>query len=107
MSRFDPIDGADYGACDDCGITLPTEQAAKDHRAATMSPGKSSHRTRASNPTRVDRIQSHVDGVVEDAISEALDDLRNEVGRANVTWDEIHEALKWHSEFADEWEKQS
>lgn len=107
MTRFDQKAGVDYGTCSACGIALATEQAASDHRDETMSPGRASHATRATNPTRAERIQSWVDETVYDAISEALDDLRNEVSRANASWDEVLGALKWHSDFADEWEKQS
>jgi ribosome-binding protein aMBF1 (putative translation factor) len=100
MSRFDPIEGADYGVCGDCGIPLSSEQAAKDHRTETMRPGASSHGTRATNPSRAERIQLFVDSTVEAAIEDALDEL----GGEDVSDAEIAEALGWHSEFADAWD---
>ena len=106
MTKFDPTPGVAYGECVTCGIVLETDDDAKAHRAATMGAGgRRSHSTRGVNPTREDRIQSWADGLVEDAISNALDNLRDEVARANVSWDEVYEALTWHSEFADEWKR--
>ena len=109
MGRFDPIEGADYGNCVTCGAVFVTRDDADKHRTETMdeSPIRRSHTTRGLNRTREERIQSWADDIVQDAISDAIDNLRDEVASANVSWDEVFEALRWHSDFADEWEKQS
>ncbi|MEV7827522.1 hypothetical protein [Microbacterium enclense] len=75
----------------------------------TMEPdehgNKRSHSTQATNPTREQRIRSLVDGIVQDAIEEALDNLQNEIARARISHDEVTAALGYYSDFADEWER--
>lgn len=105
MSRFDPRPGEDHGMCVDCGIPLATSVDAAAHRQATMAPGRSSHRTRATNPDRGDRIESHVDSVVERAISHALDELQGDIDRGLVTAEEIVGALWRHDEFLEAWKE--
>lgn len=107
MSRFDAREGEEYGVCVDCGVALATEDDARQHRIDTMPEGGRSHRTRGTNPTRAQRIQSFVDGVVENAIQQALDEVRSCINRGDLTADEATEALNWHSAFADAWDREA
>lgn len=103
--KYDQIEGVPYGRCVDCGIELATDADGIAHRAATMGPSGQgpSHSTRAENAPRAQRIQQMVDHTVYDAIEEALDKLRDEIDRGDVTADEVREALRWHSDFGDAW----
>lgn len=101
---YDPDPSKPYGRCLNCGLTLETEDHAKEHRRDTMAPGKASHLTRAENPPRYERIQNMVDDVVQGAIEDAIERLREEVARANVSSGEILGALAWYSSFSDAWE---
>lgn len=105
--RYDQIEGADYGVCVDCGLALVTEKAATEHRAETLAMARDSrsHRTRAGNPTRAQRIQSRVDSAVESAISDALDDLQGDVDAGHLTEAEVVEALNRYTAFLDEWNR--
>lgn len=107
MGRFDPREGEDYGACVDCGLALATNEDAKEHRTETMQPGRSSRRTRGTNPDRASRIQSHIDSTVEAAISDALDDLQGDIDSGHLTEEEVVAALGWYSDFADAWKEQN
>lgn len=107
MSRYDQKQGEKYGVCEKCGVNLGTEGEADVHMQETSaaSASRRSHTVRITNPTREMRIQSMVDDVVQDAIEEALDTLRDAQSRGDVSSDEITEALKWHSDFSNEWER--
>lgn len=109
MGRFDPREGEPHGRCVTCGIVLATEDDAAAHRTETFdtSTNRRSHTTSSTNPTRAQRIQSHVDSAVESAISDALDDLQGDIDSGHLTEDEIAEALRWHSDFADAWKEQN
>lgn len=107
MSRYDQRQDEKYGVCETCKVDLSTEGEADAHMKETgaASASRRSHTVRVTNPTREMRIQAMVDDVVQDAIEEALETLRDSQSRGDVTSDEITEALKWHSDFSDEWER--
>lgn len=105
--KYDQIEGVPYGHCADCGIELATDEDGAAHRAETMGPSGHgpSHRTRAENAPRAERVQRMVDHTVYDAIEEALDKIREEIDRGDVTTEEVREALRWHSDFSDAWDR--
>jgi hypothetical protein len=107
MSKYDQIAGDDYGTCVTCGVSLPTEQAARAHLNETLeaSPDRKSHTYRRHNPTREQRIQSMVASAVDDSIYDAIERLMEEVASGEVTEDEITKAIKFYGDFADEWER--
>lgn len=105
-TRFDPLPGEAYGSCVDCGISLATSDDADAHRRESYRNG-SSHTTRGTNPDRERRIQSHVNDVVSMAIADALDDLQGDIDNGHITEEEMVDALRWHSDFADAWKDNS
>lgn len=109
MTRFDPIPDQAYGLCADCKMELMTKEDAEAHMDETMASSgrrRQSHTIRATNPERERRIQSFVDGVVRDAIDDAMDELQNPVSRDLASSEEIEEALKWFgTEWSDAWNR--
>lgn len=107
MGRFDPIEGEPYGSCGTCGVTLQTSQDAAEHRKETLaaSADQRSHSSRGTNPDRAARIQSHVDGVIELAIYDALEELRSTIAHAHASEEEITEAISMYTDFANAWEE--
>lgn len=103
MSRFDPLPGHPYGECDDCGITLQTQADGREHMTAT-NPGLNqgpSHRISITNAPREDRIRGAVSSVVDDAITESMEDFERLVERDGVTAEELTAALASYPDFAD------
>jgi hypothetical protein len=101
--RFDPEEGKPYGHCTRCESKpeFATQKDAHDHLAAGEG-----HSVRITNPDRTHRIQSAVDDIVEDAIQSALEKVDEDIiRRYGATEEEVTEALKWHSDFADDWEE--
>lgn len=106
MSIFDPIEGADYGLCLNCGAKLVTETDASAHMHTTFEESKDKgHRVRVLNPSRARRIESRVSSLIDNAIQDALEEFYRLVERYQVSTEEIAEALRWHSEFADAWQE--
>lgn len=109
-TRYDQDPTANYGKCGTCGITLPTEQEAKQHMSATFQEAKAKggdrgHGIRAENPNRASRVQRSIDTIVEDAIYDAIRDIYDLVDADHITGEEVKESLKWHAGFADAWEE--
>jgi len=107
MSRFDPIPGQPYGECTNCGISLATQEEGREHMSATRPEAGqgSSHRIRITNQTREDRIRSAVAWVVDDAITESMEDLHRLVERDGATPEELTAALGAHPDFADAYDE--
>lgn len=110
MNIFDPIEGADYGLCADCGMKLPTQDEARAHmritfEEATPQGHSKGHRVRILNPDRASRIKSRVSSMVDDAIQDAMEEIYRLVERDQASTEEITEALSWHSDFADAWQE--
>ena len=104
MSRFDPIPDQPYGECSDCGISLATQADAREHMSATMPAAigvGSSHGVRVTNAPREDRIRRAVSFAVDDAITEAMDDIHRIVERDGATPEELTAALGSYPDFAD------
>ena len=102
-SRFDPIPGQPYGECTDCGVALQTQEEGREHMAATFSEAGQgpSHRIRITNPPRADRVRTAVNCAIDDAISEAMEDIHRIVERDGATPDELATALAAYPDFAD------
>lgn len=111
MSKFDQIEGQPYGKCNDCGVELIDKNAASAHTTETFEAakvkgvGQSSHGVRVQNDTRDGRIKSGVSQVVEDAITDAVDELWRLVDSGDATEEEVTAGLAFHSEFQDAWEE--
>lgn len=102
MSRFDPTPGQPYGECADCGTTLQTQTDSREHMAATRPEGQgSSHRVRVTNASRADRIRRAVADVVDDAITESMEDIDRLVERDGATAEEVAAELASYPDFAD------
>lgn len=107
MSKFDPTPGQPYGECSDCGISLETQADAREHMSATA-PGVglgSSHGVRVTNAPREDRIRRAVSYAVDDAITEAMEDIHRIVERDGATPDELTAALAAYPDFADAYDE--
>lgn len=107
MNRFDPRPDEPYGKCENCGLTLETEDDSRAHMQETYVSGLKSHRIAVKNPGRPSRVRSWVGGVISDAIDDAINNLRDEMSRGDVAAEEIGESLKWYSDFSDAWESRS
>lgn len=101
-----------YGKCIDCGVTLQTKEASRQHHMDTlpersdMNGQRVSHSTKVLNPPREDRLASHIARIVEDALDHANEDLEElEDLDGGYTIEEITEALRHHSEFHDAWKE--
>lgn len=110
MNIFDPIEGADYGLCADCEMKLPTQEEARAHMSSTCEEANAKgiskgHRVRILNPDRASRIKSRVSSMVDDAIQDAMEEIYRLVERDQASTEEITEALRWHSDFAEAWEE--
>jgi len=111
--RFNQDPGADYGKCNTCGIALPTEQDASDHREATLEAskvagGSKSHSTRTTNPSREDRIENNIGSLIEGAIQDVLSSIDDLIAADHITEEEAVAALKLqHVDFLDEWKEYS
>lgn len=101
-----------YGTCLDCGVTLQTKEASRQHHMDTLperadATGKRvSHSTQVLNPPREDRLASHIGRIVNDALEHANKDLEElEDLDGGYTIQEITQALRHHSEFHDAWKE--
>lgn len=105
--RFDQDPATDYGKCVTCGIDLPTEQEADDHRRQTIEGGRS-HRTRSSNPSRKDRIEREVSDAIDDAIHSALSTIDSLIARDHITEEEAETAIRaQYIDLSDAWKEYS
>lgn len=103
-SFFEPHPTKPHGTCQDCPELLPTDADTQHHMAETSaaSKNKSSHTVSITNPSREERIQSRIDGIIEDAIDEAIQEITDLTDTDDsLTPEEIAEALGWHDAFAD------
>lgn len=103
MSRFDPLPDQPYAECISCGLTLATQDDGREHMTATRPEAGqgASHRIRITNQPRPDRIRSAVARVIDDAITDSLEDIDRLVERDGATAEEVTEALRFYPDFAD------
>lgn len=99
-----------YAACNDCGITLPTPEAAQAHAAETFKPAArtdgvlaESHGYRTLNPTPEERARWKVHGEVDDAIERCMERLDDLVRDGELTEAEVEDGLLGYPDFADAW----
>jgi hypothetical protein len=108
-SRFDPTPDEPYGKCMDCGAALTTEADSRAHMSSTFkqstSQSSSSHRVRITNPSRPERIRREMARIVDDALYDAMEALDRLTGRAELTDNEVAEALRMWPDFADAWDE--
>lgn len=110
-TNFSPEEGALYARCSTCGKGLADETAVRAHVEETMTPtGETdviarSHTVRYLHPDREDPVRSHVRSAVDDAITDACDELSNLLGTDGLTYDEVAKALQGYPDFAEAWEE--
>ena len=109
-TRFDPVAGEPYGLCAECGMTMATEDDAREHMSTTFEAAKAKggskgHGVRITNPGRGARIEREVSSLVDDSIQRAMEDIDNLVERGDATTEEINEALRWYSDFHEAWDE--
>lgn len=107
-SRFDQDPNAGYGQCSTCETEFATEVLAREHMADTLDAARASgentsHRISVLNISREDRIESHVGSIVENAMSEAIDQLLKLIDSDDVTEDEVTRALGDWLDFNGAW----
>jgi hypothetical protein len=117
--NFDQKTDQPFGSCTNCNTELATEELAREHMAATMTPvdqndldpkerdeflaKSSSHRILISNPSRASRIGNEVDSLVDDALSSVTEDLDDLVQSGAITRAEATAAIARWSDFSDDW----
>lgn len=95
--RFNPDVDKTHAKCKDCDAELESPGQVTEHL------NYNKHTVSILNPTRERRIESEVSWIVDNAITDALDELDNLIRRNHVTRAEITSALKWFSDFGDAW----
>lgn len=107
---FNPTPAIDYGKCSTCDESMPTEEDANIHMfetfKAAISLGKSrGHAIKILNPSRVMRIQRGIDRIIDDAISDAMEEIDALINSDSISEEEAKEALNCHPDFANAWEE--
>ena len=107
--------GTHYAECRDCDAILADKDAVSAHAKETMTPTGQpgvtarSHGWRVVTPTPEEvtqrRISNLVGNAIEDAMIEAIDDLRRSVDRGDITEDEVREGLRHYPDFRDAWDE--
>jgi hypothetical protein len=102
-----------YAICLTCGVEHVDRAAMNQHGRDTLAPtGEQGvtargHRSRVVNPTPEEvvenRARSTVDRAVEDALSEAFEDLDRSIRRGDVSEEAVTRALRNYPDFADGW----
>lgn len=74
---FEPDPDQPYGRCQDCTATFQDRAQLQEHLNATYraSSEKHSHMTRISNPSRLERVERHVHGLIETAMRAHISEL--------------------------------
>jgi hypothetical protein len=105
---YDAVAGEPYGRCKTCELDVETQALAERHmdetmKAATGENLRESHSITVLNPSRERRIGRAVESVIDDAILDAIDELKELVEHDHATQEEITAAIGRWSDFADEW----
>lgn len=105
-NTFDPIRGRAYALCFECKIQLETEDDVKAHLHQTLevSENRQSHTLQRMNFSRGDRIQTHVDNLVIDALRELTAKIAQLIENDKITCDEADTAVTPWSDLAQEWD---
>lgn len=93
---FDPKPDAPYGHCLDCPEVFASREEMFAHLEETHDPrrvGRPGHRGRTDNPSRPEKIEQHISGMVEDAINSLLDEIGALVLSEAITLDEAKAAV--------------
>lgn len=98
-----------YAVCKTCGVDLPTPDDASRHAKETMQPidgtvNARSHTWQVINPTPQELAEREVRWVVEGALTDFCFELDRLIERGKVTREQVTEALRGYSDFADSWE---
>lgn len=107
-----PEQNAPYGKCNDCGLVLATQEESRQHHMETLpehpdeSGRRVSHSTQVLNPSRQEKLASHIARIIEDALYQANEDLEElEDLDGGYTQDEIKTALRHHADFHTAYEE--
>lgn len=108
-TRFNADPDADYGKCQTCGVSLPTQEDSNAHGLAvlkepTLDGEKAAHTISVLNPTRERRISSAIGNIISDALEEAMDEIDRLLDKDHVNHQEIETALQGYPDFAEAWE---
>ena len=91
--KFDQIPDEPYGECLNCQMQLDQKSDADEHMRQTMPDKGPSHRVRITNPTRDQRIRSAVGQIIDDALYQAGNQIKNMVDQGHLTLDEARSVL--------------
>lgn len=92
-NRFNPIPGEPYGQCLSCQMELAQESDAHEHMSQTMQGKGPSHRIRVTNPPRERRIRTELGMIIDAALREVGDQIRDMVDQGHLTMDEARSVL--------------
>lgn len=92
-TRFNPIPGEPYGQCRNCDMQLQQESDAREHMDQTMHGKGPSHRIQVTNPPRERRIRTELGMIIDAALREVGDQIRDMVDQGHLTLDEARSVL--------------